>query len=165
MQKGPPQARRALFAPSSASFGDATERARQPLPRLLWRGWREPFALAARLWFRFGLRRLLNFLLAFVFASHASSVTQKGRLGKDKITGHNRFPILPLVCFVDKSVGPRVRLRCFEFRRCSQRFCHFAGNVVLDHEQIVEWPVVGLRPGDKAGVRANQPRRDAHSGT
>jgi hypothetical protein len=90
--KRPPRTRKALFASSSASFGDATERARQPLPRLLRRGWREPFALAARLWFRFGLRRLLNFLLAFVFASHASSVTQKGRSGKDKTTGRDRFP-------------------------------------------------------------------------
>jgi hypothetical protein len=42
----------------------------QRMPRLLWRGWGEPFALAAGLWFRFGFRRFLNFFSAFVFASH-----------------------------------------------------------------------------------------------
>lgn len=45
-------------------------RALQPVQRLLGRSGGEPFALAAGLWFGFWLRRLLDFFLAFVFASH-----------------------------------------------------------------------------------------------
>lgn len=59
-----------LCASEKTHPGDATEGARQPMARLLGRGWSEPFALAAGFWFRFGLRRFLNFLFTFVFASH-----------------------------------------------------------------------------------------------
>ena len=41
------------------------------MPRLLGRGWGEPFAFAAGFWFGVGLRRFLDFFLTFVFASHA----------------------------------------------------------------------------------------------
>jgi DNA polymerase (family 10) len=43
---------------------------------------------------------------------------------------------------------------------CLQRFRHFAGDVVLNHQDIVEWAVVGFRPDNVAVVRANQPRGD-----
>jgi hypothetical protein len=54
----------------SASFKRNRESG-QPMPRLLGRGWSKPFAFAAGFWFGFGLRRFLDFLLTFVFASHA----------------------------------------------------------------------------------------------
>jgi len=60
-----------LFSACETHPSGAIEKARQPLPRLLGRGGREPFALASGLWFGFGLWRLLNFFSAFVFASHA----------------------------------------------------------------------------------------------
>src|ERR1035437_4480750 len=45
---------------------------------LFWRGWRQLIALAAG--FRFGLRfrRFLDFLFAFIFASHGSKHDTKG---------------------------------------------------------------------------------------
>ena len=44
------------------------------------------------------------------------------------------------------------------------RFRYFAGDVVLDHQDVVEWSIVGLRPDDVPVVRTNQPRGDPHPG-
>ena len=48
------------------------------LSALLRRSWNEPFPLAARFRFWLGFRRLLDFFLAFVFASHGSQCDIKG---------------------------------------------------------------------------------------
>jgi hypothetical protein len=52
------------------------------------------------------------------------------------------------------------RLACFKFRGYPQRFRYFAGDVVLDHQDVVEWSVVGFRPDNVPVVRTNQPRGD-----
>ena len=41
---------------------------------------------------------------------------------------------------------------------CPQRFRYFTGDVVLNHQDIVEGPVVDFRPDNIPVVRANQPR-------
>ncbi len=41
---------------------------------------------------------------------------------------------------------------------CPQRFRYFTGDVVLNHQDIVEGPVVDFRPDNVPVVRANQPR-------
>jgi len=77
MQKGPPRTGRAFLRPETQP-GEREE----PLPRLLGWSWGEPFALAAGLWFGFGLRRLLDFFSAFVFASHGDQCATKGGQGE-----------------------------------------------------------------------------------
>jgi hypothetical protein len=42
---------------------------------------------------------------------------------------------------------------------CPERFRYFAGDVVLDHQDVVEWPVVGFRPDNVPAFCTNQPRR------
>lgn len=44
-----------------------------------------------------------------------------------------------------------------------QRLRHFARDVVLHHQEVIEGPVVGLRPHDVAVLGANQPRRNSKS--
>ena len=45
-----------------------------------------------------------------------------------------------------------------------QRFRDFAGDVVLDHQDVVERPVVGFRPDHELVLRAKQPRGDPQPG-
>src|SRR5207244_1318950 len=47
---------------------------------------------------------------------------------------------------------------------CPERFRYFAGDVVLDHQDVVEWPVVGFRPDNVPAVCTNQPRVHAQAG-
>jgi hypothetical protein len=47
---------------------------------------------------------------------------------------------------------------------CPQCFRYFAGDVVLDHQDVVEWAVVGFRPDNVAVVGTNQARVDPQSG-
>jgi len=44
---------------------------------------------------------------------------------------------------------------------CPQRFRNFAGDVVLDYQDVVQWAVVGFRPDNVPVVGTNQPRGDA----
>jgi hypothetical protein len=72
-QKSPPRRRAFLLVNLRArQWGRAGRMS------LLRRSRCEPFASAAGLWFRLGFRRLLDFLLTFVFASHGSKCDTKG---------------------------------------------------------------------------------------
>ena len=42
-----------------------------------------------------------------------------------------------------------------------QRFGYFAGNVVLDHEDVVQRTIVGFRPDNIASLRTDQTRSNA----
>ena len=46
--------------------------------------------------------------------------------------------------------------------RCPQRFRYFASDVVLNHQDVAEWPVVGFRPDNVPVVRTNQTRVNPH---
>jgi len=73
MQKGPPWTGRAFLRRETQPSALDT-----PLARLLGRSRGESLALAAGLWFGFGLGRLLDFFFAFVFASHGDQCDTKG---------------------------------------------------------------------------------------
>src|SRR5208282_5157148 len=52
----------------------------------------------------------------------------------------------------------------FGFDGGPKSFCYFAGDVVLDHQYVVEGPVVRFGPDDVTVVGANQARVDAQPG-
>ena len=48
-----------------------------------------------------------------------------------------------------------------ELDGCSQGFGYFGGDIVLNHQDVVEGAVVGFEPDDVAVVGTNQARVDA----
>ena len=79
--KKPSPDRRGLFCATANRCSPEGRTAETPLFR---RGGAEPFALATRLRFWLGFGRLLDFFLAFVFASHTCKCDTKEAQGEGK---------------------------------------------------------------------------------
>jgi len=97
--------------------------------------------------------------IGFLFQMSAGKNLQECTTEKEKLVsgGCNPLPARKIASSSELAIRSGLD-------RCSQRFRYFAGDVVLNHQDVVEWPVVGFRPDNVPAVSANQPRIDPHSG-